>query len=459
MSTANDDLMSLAESLVKLGRKKGADEIEVSIDEGSQFRASVRDGELETLTEAGSKQLGCRVLVDGKTATASSSDFSGDTLDRLVGNAVARARLGGKDPYAGLPELEKLAVETDALGIFDPSIAAISPEEKIAFATKVEAIGLKQDKVQKSLGATFVSSAGTTIIANSKGLLGSYRSTLGYAAVGFQAGDGDNLFQDSWFEGGRTRAALPDPELLATTAAQRVTRLVGARKVETQKVPVVFEPPVTASLLLGLLAESVSGRAISQKQSFLVGKLGNKIASDRVTIVDDGLLVNGLGTAPFDSEGVPHRKVPVVEAGVLKGYLLDTYYGRKLGMPSTGNAGGPTNLFWAAGESAPERIMASVEKGLLVTGTIGFGTDPTTGDISIGAFGLWIEDGAVAFPVAEITISGNLADLLSSVEMVGNDLRFHGFMNGPTVKVAEMTVGGTTSTASPAAAPPAAASG
>lgn len=449
MSNSNDSLMSLAESLVKLGRKKGADEIEVSIDEGDRFRASVRDGELESLTEAGSKQLACRVLVGGKVATASSSDFSSDTLDRLVGNAVARAGLGGKDPFAGLPTLEKVSVDTDALGIFDPSIGALSPEEKIAFATKVEAIGLAQDKVQKSLGATFVSATGTTILANSKGFHGSYRSSLAYASVGFQAGDGDNLFQDSWFEGGRTRSALPDPELIATTAANRVTRLVGAHKVETQNVPVVFEPPVTASLLLGLLAEATSGQAVSRKQSFLIGKLGSKVADDLVTIVDDGLLVSGLGTAPFDSEGVPHRKVAVIEAGLLKGYLLDTYYGRKLGMPSTGNAGGPTNLFWAAGDSTPERIMASVDRGLLVTGTIGFGTDPTTGDISIGAFGLWIEDGAVAFPVAEITISGNLADLLGGVEMVGNDLRFHGFMNGPTVKVAEMSVGGTT------AAPPA----
>jgi PmbA protein len=444
MSARNETLMSLGESLVKLGGKKGADQIEVSIDESSQFRAGVRDGDLETLTEAGSKQLQLRVFVDGKSATASSSDFSADTLDRLVGNAVARARLGGKDPFSGLPELEKVTTDAATLGIFDPAILALGPEEKIAYATKAEAIGLAQDKVAKSLGATFVSSAGTTIIANSKGFRGSYQSTLAYATVGFQAGDGDNLFQDSWFEGGRTRAALPEPELLAKTAAHRVTRLIGARKVETQKVPVVLEPPVTASLLLGLLADSISGQAIARKQSFLVDKLGTKVAGDLVTVVDDGLLAGGLGTAPFDSEGVPHRKVPVIEAGVLKGYLLDTYYARKLSLLSTGNAGGPTNLFWAAGESPPERILASVDRGLLLTGTIGFGTDPTTGDISIGAFGLWIEDGAPAFPVAEITISANLADLLTGVEMVGNDLRFRGFANGPTVKVAEMSVGGTT---------------
>lgn len=444
MSAGTDGMMALADTLVKLGAKKGADEIEVTIDEGSQFRASVRDGEVETLTEAGSKELGLRVFVDGRAATASSSDFSTETLDRLVTNAVARARLGGKDPFAGLPALEKITVEVDKLEIFDPAILELRPEEKIAYATRTEAIGLAQYGVQKSLGASFVSSSGATTLANSRGFRGSYRSTLAYAAVGFQAGSGDNLFQDSWFEGGRNRASLPEPELLAKTAANRVTRLVGARKVETQKVPVVLEPPVTSSLLLRFLARCTSGQSVARKQSFLVGKLGAKVASDLVTVVDDGLLLSGFGTAPFDGEGVPHRKISVIEGGVLQSYLLDSYYGRKLGMPSTGNAGGPTNLFWAAGKSPPEKIIATIDRGLLLTGTIGFGTDPTTGDISIGAFGLWIEDGAPAFPVAEITISGNLADLLTNVEMVGNDLRFHGSINGPTVKVAEMSVGGTT---------------
>lgn len=442
MSTGSNDLMALADTLVALGVKKGADEIEVSISDGSQFRAGIRDGALETLTEAGSRQLAIRAFVDGRTATASSSDLSLETLERLVGNAVTRARLGGKDSFAGLPELEKVAADPGQLGIFDPAILDLTPEEKIAYATTAEAIGLKQEGVTKSLGATFVSADGTTVLANSKGFRGSYRSTIAYATVGFQAGAGDNLFQDGWFEGGPTRSALPPPELLATTGARRVTRLVGARKVETQKVPVVVEPSVTASLLLGLLAEAVSGQAISRRQSYLVDKLGAKVAADTVTIVDDGLLKNGFGTAPFDGEGVPCRTTTLVEGGVLKSYLLDTYYGRKLGMRSTGNAGGPTNLYWAAGRTKPGAILASVERGLLLTGTIGFGADATTGDISIGAFGLWIEDGVPAFPVAGVTISGNLGDLLQGVELVGDDLRFHGTSNGPTVKLAEMTVGG-----------------
>ena len=442
MSTDSNDLMALADRLVKLGIMKGADELEVSIGDGSQFRAAIRDGALETLTESGSRQVAIRAFVDGRTANASSSDLSIDTLDRLVANAVARARLGGKDEFAGLPELEKVAVSAEELGIFDPAILALTPEEKIAYATAAEAIGLKQVGVTKSLGASFVSADETTWLANSKGFRGSYRSTIAYATAAFQAGEGDNLFQDGWFEGGPRRSALPEAEVLATTAARRVTRLIGARKVETQKVPVVVEPSVTAGLL-DFLAEAVSGQAVSRRQSFLVDKLGTKIAADTVTIVDDGLLKAGFGTAPFDSEGVPRRTSTLVEAGVLKSYLLDTYYGRKLGMKSTGNAGGTTNLYWAAGRTKPEAIMASVDRGLLLTGTIGFGTDPTTGDISIGAFGLWIEAGVTTFPVAGITIAGNLGDLLRGVELVGDDLRFHGSTNGPTIKLAEMTVGGT----------------
>jgi PmbA protein len=442
MSTPSNDLMELADKLVKLGIMKGADEIEVSIGDGSQFRAGIRDGALETLTESGSRQLAIRAFVDGRTANASSSDLSLETLDRLVTNAVTRARLGGKDEFAGLPQLEKVAVDANQLGIFDPAVLALTPEEKIAYATTAEAIGLKQAGVTKSLGASFVSADETTILANSKGFHGSYRSTGAYASAAFQAGEGDNLFQDGWFEGGPMRSALPEPEVLATTAAHRVTRLIGARKVSTQKVPVVVEPPVTAGLL-DFLAEALSGEAISRRQSFLVDKLGATIAAGTVTIVDDGLLKNGFGTAPFDSEGVPRRTTTLVEAGVLKSYLLDTYYARKLGMKSTGNAGGTTNLYLAAGATKPEAIMASVERGLLLTGTIGFGTDPTTGDISIGAFGLWIEGGVTTFPVAGITIAGNLADLLKGVELIGNDLRFHGSTNGPTIKLAEMTIGGT----------------
>jgi PmbA protein len=443
MSEQRSNPTGLAAILVEHARKKGADEAEVVINEGSRFTAAVRDGELETLTEAGSKGLDLRVFVDGKTATASSSDFSKATLTRLIDGAVGRARLGGKDPFAGLPPREKVAVDVAALELFDPAITALSPEKKIAYAKKAEALGIAQKGVRRSLGARFVTAVGTRTLANSKGFAGSYDSTVAYSVLSLQAGEGDNLFEDYWFEGGTQLAKLPAPEVLARTTAARVTRLIGARRVETQNVPVVVEPSVTANLLLGLLAGCVGGRAIARRQSFLSDRLGERIGSALVTIVDDGLLPGGIATQPFDREGVPCRKTTVVDKGVLKSYLLDTYYGRKLELASTGNAGGTTNFYLAAGTSTPDAILKSVDKGLLLTGTIGLGADPTTGDISMGAFGLWIEKGEVAFPVAEITISANLADILKGIEMVGNDLRFLDSTSGPTVKVAEMTIGGT----------------
>lgn len=443
MSEKKMNPTDLASSLVEYARKKGAAEAEVVINEGSQFTAIVRNGELETLTEAGSKNLQLRVFVDNKAATASSSDFGKATLTRLVDNAVARAKLSGKDPFAGLPDLEKVTVDVAKLKLVDPAVAAMPPEKKIDYAKKVEAIAVKQKGVQMSLGSRFITNVGTRTLVNSKGFSGSYDGTVAYSVIILQAGEGDNLFQDYWFEGGTQLAKLPEPEVLAKKAAERVTRLIGARKVETQVVPVVVEPAVTAGLLLGMLAGCVSGQTISRRQSFLVDKLGEKIGSDLVTVVDDGLLPGGISTQPFDSEGVPCRTTKVFDKGVLKSYLLDTYYGRKLEMASTGNADGTTNFYMAAGKSTPEEIVKSVDKGLLLTGTIGLGTDVTTGDISMGAFGLWIEKGEVAFPVAEITISANLADILKGIEMVGNDLRFLDSTNGPTVKVAEMTIGGT----------------
>ena len=194
--------------------------------------------------------------------------------------------------------------------------------------------------------------------------------------------------------------------------------------------------------LLRFLAACVDGEAINQKQSFLVEKLGTKVGSDLVTVVDDGLIPGAPGTAPFDSEGVPHRKTSVMEAGTLKSWLLDTYNGRKLKMASTGNAGGPTNLYLAAGKASPAEILKSVDKGFLLTGTLGQGTVPTTGDISRGAFGLWIEKGEIVHPVAEVTISGNLGEVLKNVVMVGNDLDFRRPIAAPTIKIAEMTIGG-----------------
>jgi PmbA protein len=441
MSAEKTSLLALAEGLVSYGQKSGASQVEVTVSEGTEFSVRVREGGIEKLTEAGSRGLSLRLFVDQKAATASSSDLSKETLERLVDNAIKRARLSGSDPFAGLPELEKVSVQAEALKLFDPAIPALPPEKKIAYAKETERIALADKRVKKSTGAGFGSYVETLHLANSSGFSGSYFRTSCSCSVGLQAGEGDNLFQEGWWDQSLRIGDLMPAEAIAKKAVHRVTRLIGARKVESQNVPVVFEPPMTGALL-GFLAVCVGGEAVNQGQSFLVGKLGEKIGNDLVTVWDDGLLPGGSGTSPFDTEGVPCRKTAVVERGVLRSYILDTYNARKLKMKSTGNAGGTSNFYLAAGQSAPEEIVKSVEKGLLLTGTMGQGIVPTTGDISRGAFGLWIEKGEIAFPVAEITISGNLGQILKGVAMVGNDLMFRRATTGPTIKVAEMTVGG-----------------
>jgi PmbA protein len=441
MSKDRDMLLRLSEDLLVYGKSKGATQMEISINDGSEFSVDVREGEIERLVEAGQRSLSLRVFVDGKLASASSSDLSPDTLKGLVANAIERAKVATVDEFAGLPEYEPVAVNPGQLGIYDPAILGMPPEEKIAAARRTEAICLKDKRIKQSHGASFNSAVGEAILANSQGFRSSYQRTECACGVYVQTGEGENLFDEGWYDASVNLGKLKTPEEIAAIAIQRATRLIGGRKIDTQTVPVVFEYPMTASLI-SFLYSCVSGRNIYLQQSFLAGKIGEKVGNEFITVIDDGLMAGGPGTKPFDDEGVATRKTTVIEKGMMKSYLLDTYAARKLKMKSTGNAGGANNLYLAAGKYTPDEIIKSVDKGLLLTGMIGFGTVPTTGDISRGAVGMWIEKGEISYPVAEITISGNLGSILNDIEMVGNDLNFLRAISGPTIKVPEMTVGG-----------------
>ncbi len=442
MRKTDETLMRLAEDMVAYGRKKGADEVEVSIGEGSEFSVDVRQGDIEKLVEAGSKGLRLKVILDNKVATASSSDLSEDTLHHLVGNAIARAKVSNPDPFAGLPEKEEILTDPEKLRMYDPKIVEMPPEKKIAAAKATEAVCLKDKRIKKSYGASFGTYIGTSYLANSKGFHGAYSQTTCSCGIYLQAGEGDNLFDEGKYDYSRNLDNMMQPEAIGKEAVHRVTRLLGAKKVKTQNVPVVLEPEMAASLL-GFLYSCINGNAVYLKQTFLADKLGQTIGNNHVTIIDDGLMPGVPGAKPFDSEGVPVRKTMVIKNGVLKNYLMNTYAARKLKAKSTGNASGPNNLYLKAGKYSPEEIIKSVDNGLLLTGTIGQGLVPTTGDISRGAFGLWIENGKIAYPVAEITISGNLGEILNQVDMVGSDLEFKRSVNAPTIKVSGITVGGT----------------
>ena len=439
------DFQALAENLVEFGRKNGADEIEVSVYEGSEFSVDIRLGQVENLIEAGSCGLSLRIIKDQKTAFAASSDLTEKTLHKLAKNAIKRAELSTPDEFAGLPELKKMDSDVDSLKLYDPNILSLESRKKIDLALETERIALKNKAITNSHGSSFETREVQTILSNSNGFSQGYKETFFSLSIGLQGGDTDEKVEDYWGSSTRFFKELDSPEETAKHAVDRTLRQLNPKKIKTQNIPVIFEPRMT-SWLLGFLFSCISGKSVYQKTSFLSDKLGKKIGKKNISVVDDGLLPGKLGTSPFDSEGVPTQKTRVIDKGVLKNFLCDTYAARKLKLKTTGNAEGnsvgPHNFYLEPGRSTPKEITASLDKGLILSRTIGHGLNPVTGDISRGAFGLWIENGEIVHPVSEITISGNLGTVLSSVEEIGNDLEFRSAVTGPTIKIAEMTVAG-----------------
>lgn len=431
--------------LVDSGLKRGADDVEAAVSEGFEFTVEIRMGEIERLTEAGSMGLSLKIIKDKKTAYASSEDFSPDILENLLNSTIERAALGHPDECAGLPGEQGPPVNPGPLDLYDSEIKSLSADQKIKLAVETEKIALADKNITNSHGASFGSFEGRGILANSNGFAGEYEETSCYLGVGLQAGDTDAKVEDYWACGKRHFKELESPEEIAGTCVERTVRQLGARKIRTCQAPVVFEPGMTASLLKFLFV-CAAGTSIYKQASFLTGMLGRKAGNDNVTVIDDGLMPGKLGSRPFDGEGVSTRKTTVLDKGILANYLCDTYSARKLKLQSTGNGRGgsvgPNNFYLEPGPYAEEEIIGSVDKGLLLTRTIGHGLNPVTGDISRGAYGLWIEKGRIAYPVSEITICGNLGKMLKEIEMVGKDLDFRGSIAGPMIKVKEMTIGG-----------------
>jgi PmbA protein len=444
------DHSDLAASLLKQVRARGADAADVIIGEGSEFSVTVRKGEVETLTDAGSKALGIRVFVGKRTATSYTSDFSAPALGRLVEETVAMARVTGEDPAAGLPE-EMVPPEAIDLGLHDPSPASLPTAERIERARRAEAAALAAfPEITNSQGGSYASDEDTVVLANSLGFMGSYRSSSVSLSVVPVAERGAQMERDYWYTTGRGLGDLLAPEEVGRIAAERTIRRLGARQVPTCEVPIVFDPE-TAAEILGHVFRALSGYSVFRNATFLKGRVGETVASPLLTVVDEGRRPRGLGSRPFDGEGLPTRRNVPLEAGVLRHYLCDSYAARKIGARSTGSArrgvsGGPSvgsaNLSFAAGATAPEEIVSGVERGLYVTDLIGFGVDLVSGDYSQGAAGQWIEKGKLVHPVHEVTIAGNLKQMLQDVDAVGNDLEFRGSSASPTLRVRKMTVSG-----------------
>jgi PmbA protein len=439
------ELKELAERLLTFGRSQGTDEIEVTILDGLEFSVDVRLGKIENMVEAGSRYLGIRLIKDNKTAYATSSDLRMETLERLVKNAIRRALLANPDEHAGLPVLKQREFDTSTLGLFDPEILELNSHHKIALARETEKIALADKRITNSHGANFETKVINSVLANSHGFIHQYKESFYSLSVGIQAGKTDSKVEDFWSSSSRHFRTLEPPEKVGKIAVQRTVRQLNPQKIKTQAVPVIFEPSMT-SWLLGFLFSCVSGTAVYQKLSFLSDKLGKKIGNENITVYDDGQMPGRLGTRPYDSEGVPTGKHCVIEKGTLKNFLCNTYAGKKLDLPSTGNADGvgvgPNNFFLKPGAKSPEDIIQKTEKGLILIRTLGHGLNPVTGDISRGAFGLWVENGEIAYPVSEITIAGNLGTILNQVEEIGNDLEFRSTICGPTIKILELTIAG-----------------
>ncbi|HKX29500.1 MAG TPA: TldD/PmbA family protein [Blastocatellia bacterium] len=429
----------------------GVTEAEAIGVETTEFNVEVRLGQVEKLQEAASRGIGLRVLYEGRQASCSTSDVSYRAIDELITNAIEMAKHTSVDEAAVLPAREDLAAEIQDLGLYDSRIVELSTDRKIEMARACEESARGFDpRIANSEGAACATSLSHVTLATSGGFAGEYQGTVCGLMVSPVAKQGEQMQSGLWGDRHRSLEALDPAEEIGREAARRALRKLGARKVATQEVPIVFESSATEELL-GDLFDAVDGSSIFRRASFLVGKLGEQIAVPELTIIDDGRMTGAVGSRPFDGEGLASRRTVVIERGVLKNYLLNTYTARKLGLHSTANAargltGAPSvevsNFFIVPGVYSPHEIITSVKTGFYVTEMIGFGFNPVTGDYSRGAAGWWIEDGRLSYPVEEVTIAGNFREILGGIEMIGHDLRFRGKLAAPTIKVKRMMVSG-----------------
>jgi PmbA protein len=451
ITQADGSLRKLAHDVLGMAIQSGATEADVVVADGENLSVQVRLGAVDRLSKAREKRLGLRIFVGKRSASSSTSDFSKDSLRRFVSETCALAKAVVEDPISGLPEAARMATEQPELDLYDDT--RLDTDRQIELAKRAEAAALATDaRITNSEGADFDSSWGRVVLGNSHGFVGEYRSSSYSLAVSPIAVDpvSGSMQRDAWYDVRRKFRQMDAPEAIGTEAAKRAVRRLGARKVGTKRVPVVFDQE-TAGSLLGNLCSAASGYALYKGASFLAGQLGKRLAPDWFTVYDDGRMVGGLGSRPFDGEGLPTGKNTIVDKGVLSSYLLDTYSGKKLGLPSTGNASrsvgespsvGPTNFYLAPGTHSVEHLLRSVKDGLYVTELIGFGINMVTGDYSRGAGGFWIENGELAYPVEEITIAGNLKQMFADIELIGSDLVFRGRIASPTLKIAQMMVAG-----------------
>jgi PmbA protein len=446
------DLRDLAQDMVRRAMAGGATAAEAVVREGDEFSTTVRLGQVETLKESGSRAIGIRVFSGQRAASTYSSDFSRQGLDRMLKSALELSKITSEDPFGGIPEAGQFGSLSGDLDLYHEDVYSLPGAERIEYARRAEKAALDFDpRIKNSEGGSFDAATGHKVLANSLGFVGQYRrSYCSVAAIPIAQDETGGMQRGYWFSVARNLGRLEPPEQVGRIAAERTIRRLGARKAKTAQVPVIFDPMVAASILEHIF-EGVNGDAVYRGASFLAGKLGQKIAGENVTVIDDGTIPGGFGTSPFDGEGIPTRRTLVIENGVLQSYLLNTYTAKKLGLKTTGNAArglagtpgiGPGNYFLQPGKKTPQEMIGEVKEGLYVTEFLGHGANLVTGDYSRGASGLWISGGELAYPVEEITVAGNLKEMFFHISEIGTDLEFRGSVASPTIRIDGLTVGG-----------------
>jgi PmbA protein len=449
-----EELLALGAGVVRMAQERGASVAECVVRFGAELSAKVRLGEPELVEEAGHRSLGLRVMKGKRVASTSTSDLSPSGIDRAVADAVELADLSQEDPFAG-PAAETLLCDPSQapdLELYDPNGGKLGAEQAIAIARDGEAAARAYDaRITNSDGGTFGRTAGGSALVLSSGFRAAYRGSYQSLSVVPVADDeGGKKRRGYHWTAKRHLSELESAESVGREAARRTLRKLGARPVATGEYPVVFDPDAARSIL-GLLAGCTMGSAIWRKSSYLVGREGTRVASDLVTVVDDPLIPRAPGSRPFDGEGLASRKNVVVEAGILRTFLCDSYSARKLSRESTASAsrgGGAgvgastSNFILQPGKDSPESIVKGTARGLYVTDMMGFGFNGVTGDFSRGASGFWIENGELTFPVSEVTLSLNVDELWKRVDAVGSDLDLRTATAAPTFRVSRMIVAG-----------------
>ncbi len=439
-------LIDRARRLAAAARKAGADAADVVAVRGMSVGIQLRDGKVEATDRAEGDDVGLRVFVGRRSASVSSNDPREDVA-ALAERAIAIARVAPEDPVAGLADPAELAGSWPDLDLLDPMLASVAELEELARRT--EAASLAVTGVSKSGGAGASAGLGGFALVTSTGFEGASLGSWTSLQVTAIAGEGTGMERDYDYSSVRHRADLASPEAIGISAGERAVRRLNPRKVDTRKVPVIFDPRTAASFP-GHLAGAVNGQAVARKTSFLRDKLDQRIFKPGVAIIDDPLRPRGLGSRPFDGEGVAASRLAVIEDGILTSWFLDTTTARELGLKTTGHASrgvsgppapGSTNLHLAAGTETPEAMIRSIKDGLYVTDMIGSGVNMVTGDYSRGCSGFWIENGELAYAVAEITIAGNLVDMFMNLTPA-NDLTFKYGTNAPTVLIEGLTIAG-----------------